>query len=131
MTKSGQYSVGWYKYHPVTLRDLSASHLHQLKSSELSKILIAQFGPPKLGMRHKINHRVSYNSYFKSSLHLLEFHALGCHVKGRTPVVDGKYYDRETGAVRLASEGDHQEYMGLPAVDFDVLCFFFVFFFCL
>jgi len=52
-----------------------------------------------------------------SSLHPLEFHAPGWHDKGRTPVVDGKYYDRETGAVRLASEGDHQEYMGPPAVD--------------
>ncbi|UNI13277.1 hypothetical protein JDV02_000034 [Purpureocillium takamizusanense] len=49
--------------------------------------------------------------------HPLEFHCPGWHDEGRTPVVDGKYYDRATGEVRLAADGDHQEYIGPPAVD--------------
>ncbi|CAI7565639.1 unnamed protein product [Penicillium crustosum] len=52
-----------------------------------------------------------------SSTHPLEFHAPGWHDEERTPIVDGKYYDRATGEIRLASEGDYQEYMGPPAVD--------------
>lgn len=52
-----------------------------------------------------------------SSTHPLEFHAPGWHDDGRTPVVDGRYYDRATGEVRLTSDGDHQEYMGPPSVD--------------
>ncbi len=52
-----------------------------------------------------------------SSSHALEFHGPGWHDEARTPVVDGKYYDRATGEIRTASDGDHQEYMGPPAVD--------------
>jgi hypothetical protein len=49
--------------------------------------------------------------------HPLEFHAPGWHDEGRTPIVDGKYYDRVTGEVHSAADGDHQEYMGPPSVD--------------
>lgn len=52
-----------------------------------------------------------------SSLHRLEFHGPGWHDESRTPVVDGKYYDRATGQVRTAPDGDHQEYSGPPSVD--------------
>ncbi|OAR00554.1 hypothetical protein LLEC1_07018 [Akanthomyces lecanii] len=52
-----------------------------------------------------------------SSSHPLEFHGPGWHYEARTPVVDGKYYDRATGEIRAASDDDHQEYMGPPAVD--------------
>ncbi|OAA69828.1 hypothetical protein ISF_03098 [Cordyceps fumosorosea ARSEF 2679] len=52
-----------------------------------------------------------------SSSHPLELHAPGWHDEARTPVVDNKYYDRATGEIRTASEGDHQEYMGPPSVD--------------
>lgn len=52
-----------------------------------------------------------------SSTHSLEFHGPGWHDEARTPVVDGKYYDRATGEIRLAADGDHQEYMGPPSVD--------------
>ncbi|CAI7656859.1 unnamed protein product [Penicillium viridicatum] len=52
-----------------------------------------------------------------SSTHPLEFHAPGWHDEERTPVVDGKYCDRATGEIKLASDGDHQESMGPPAVD--------------
>lgn len=51
-----------------------------------------------------------------SSTHPLEFHAPGWHDEGKTPVVDGKYYDRATGEIKLA-DGDYQEYMGPPSVD--------------
>ena len=52
-----------------------------------------------------------------SSTHPLEFHAPGWHDEERTPVVDGKYCDRATGEIKLASDGDYLEYMGPPAVD--------------
>lgn len=45
------------------------------------------------------------------------FHGPGWHYEAQTPVVDGKYYDRATGEIKLASDGDHQEYMGPPSVD--------------
>ena len=31
--------------------------------------------------------------------------------------MDGKYCDRATGEIKIAADGDHQEYMGPPAVD--------------
>ncbi|KJZ73141.1 hypothetical protein HIM_07525 [Hirsutella minnesotensis 3608] len=49
--------------------------------------------------------------------HPLAFHAPGWHDEERTPIVDGKYHDRATGEIRLAPDGDHQEYLGPPAVD--------------
>lgn len=41
-------------------------------------------------------------------------HTPGWHGEARTPVVDGKYYDPNTGELRRASGG---EYLGPPAVD--------------
>lgn len=53
-----------------------------------------------------------------SGLHPLEFHAPGWHDDAKTPVVDGRYYDRAAGEVKTAIDGDgHQEYMGPPSVD--------------
>ncbi|ATY66018.1 hypothetical protein CCM_00212 [Cordyceps militaris CM01] len=52
-----------------------------------------------------------------SALHPLEFHSPGWHEESRTPVIDNKYYDRATGEIRTAVEGDHQEYTGPPGVD--------------
>lgn len=46
--------------------------------------------------------------------HPQEFYAPGWHGEARTPVVDGKYYDRATGELRVASGG---EYGGPPEVD--------------
>lgn len=67
----------------------------------------------------KLNTQDTLSQFFSimSSIHPLEFHAPGWHDEERTPIVDGKYYDRATGEIRLASEGDYQEYMGPPAVD--------------
>ncbi|KAJ6437232.1 Glycoside hydrolase, subgroup, catalytic core [Purpureocillium lavendulum] len=69
--------------------------------------------------RLKLDARINtaHQFYSMSRSHPLEFHAPGWHDEGRTPVVDGKYYDRATGEVRLAADGDHQEYLGPPAVD--------------
>ncbi|OAQ62869.1 hypothetical protein VFPPC_16392 [Pochonia chlamydosporia 170] len=47
--------------------------------------------------------------------HPLEIYTPGWHSDVRTPVVDGKYYDKKTGELRIAS--DHEEYSGPPAVD--------------
>ena len=49
--------------------------------------------------------------------HSLEFHGPGWHDEAHTPIVEGKYYDRATGEVRVAAEGTYQEYMGPPSVD--------------
>ncbi|KAM4066827.1 hypothetical protein HRG_000845 [Hirsutella rhossiliensis] len=46
--------------------------------------------------------------------HPQQFYAPGWHEDAKTPVVDGKYYDRATGEVRVA---DAAEYGGPPAVD--------------
>lgn len=40
----------------------------------------------------------------------------GWHEHAKTPVVDGKYVDRETGEIRTA-EPHSAEYLGPPAVD--------------
>lgn len=49
--------------------------------------------------------------------HPLTFHGPGWHGEERTPVVDGKYYDRATGEVCSVPDSGHQEYLGPPAVD--------------
>ncbi|BCS26664.1 uncharacterized protein APUU_51375S [Aspergillus puulaauensis] len=47
-------------------------------------------------------------------LHPQEFHSPGWDYEARTPVVDGKYYDRKTGELRTASG---PSYSGPPDVD--------------
>lgn len=47
--------------------------------------------------------------------HPLAIHTPGWHADARTPVVDDKYYDRNTGELRVAS--NYQTYSGPPAVD--------------
>lgn len=53
--------------------------------------------------------------------HPLEFYGPGWHDTGHSPVVDGRYIDRSTGEIVAAPEGDHQEYVGPPAVDIIIM----------
>ncbi|CAK7203115.1 hypothetical protein SEUCBS139899_005844 [Sporothrix eucalyptigena] len=57
------------------------------------------------------------------STHPLEFHSPGWHGDARTPVVDGKYYDRATGKLSSIRDDDHpgeaKETGFLAAVGFD------------
>ncbi|KXT05082.1 hypothetical protein AC578_7554 [Pseudocercospora eumusae] len=51
-----------------------------------------------------------------SSTHQAEFHAPTWHYQNQTPVIDGKYIDRDTGETKTISV-NQSEFLGPPAVD--------------